>query len=125
MKWVPYVTVAAGATLLVGSGIVFSRQEDGGAVPVALYFVGLALALAAAIGFGLRQRRGRRALAAVGASLLLVAWVMALGDQMTPLFEVFSDEAYVSDEGPIAVLGLALLAMGAFAGRGSREPVSE
>ena len=123
MKWVPYAAVAAGATLLLGSAITYSRHEDGGAVPIALYFAGLALALVAAIGFGLRQRRGRRALVAVGASLLLVVWVMGLGDQLTPLFEIFSDEQYVSDEGPITILGFVLLAVGALAGRNSREPV--
>ena len=123
MKWVPYVAVAAGATLLLKVGILFSNPQDDGPIPPVLYLVGLLLALAAAIGFGLRQRRGRRALVAVGASLLLVMWVIGLGDLLTPVFEVFSDDPTYGDEGPIGVLGLVLLAIGALAGRGDREPV--
>lgn len=123
MKWVPYAAVAAGAAHLISSAMVFATDGDEPAVSVALFFVGNALALAAAIGFGLSRRRGRRALTAIGLSVLVVAWVMGIGDLLTPVFEAFSDKDYVSDEGPLVLMGLVLLGLGAWAGRSRREPL--
>lgn len=125
MKWVPYTAVAAGTAILISSAITFATDGDEPAVSVALYLGGIALAIAAAIGFGLSRDggRGRRALVAVGGTVLVVAWVMGLGDLLTPLVEVFSKKAYYGDEIPGDVLALVLLALGARAGMTSREPL--
>ena len=112
MTWVPYAAVAAGATLLLKAVLVIGTEDADTPITPLLYLVGLLLALAAAIGFGLSRRR-HRALVAVGASLLIVFWVMGIGDLLTPVFEAIKDEEYVGDEGPIALLGLVLLALGA------------
>jgi predicted transporter len=122
MKWVPYASVVAGACQLVSSSIVFATDGDEPGVSVALYFLGVALAIAVAIGFGMSRRPGRRALVAVAGSLLVVARIMALGDQLTPVFEVFSKKEYVGNEGPLVLMGLVLIGLGARAGRSS-EPV--
>jgi drug/metabolite transporter (DMT)-like permease len=123
-SWVPYAAVAAGAVLLLKAVLIFGAQgDDFGAVTGVLYLAGLLLALAAAIGFGLQQRRGRRTLVAVAGVVALVAWVIGVGDLTAPAFEsVFGDEAYVGDEGPIGLLGVVLLALGARGRLGSREP---
>lgn len=115
--WVPYTAIASGAGFLLMSVLVFATEDDIGTPAVALYLASIVLALAAAIGQGLQQPRGRKTLVAVGLCLALVAWVMAVGDQLTPLFEQISDKPYVSDQGPIALLGLVLLALGARARR--------
>jgi hypothetical protein len=120
MKWVPYVSVAAGASFLLSSVIVFVTDGDEPAVAVALYFAGIALAVAAGIGFGVGRRRGRRAVVAVASAVLVVAWVMGIGDLLTPFFELFSDKEYAGDEGPSVLIGIVLLALGARAGM-SRE----
>jgi hypothetical protein len=120
MKWVPYVSVAAGAALLISSAITFATDGGEPAVSVALYLGGAALGVAAAIGFGLSRRSGR-AVVAVLAPVLVIAWLMAIGDQLTPLVEVFTKKEYVGDEVPLVLLGLVLLGLGARAGRSSRE----
>ena len=117
MKWVPYTTVAAGAALVLMSAVVFASQSDGPDWAVIPYLLGLALAVTAAIGYGVSRRRGRRAVTAVGLAVLVVAWAMGLGDLLTPVFEVFSKEEYVGDQGPIALMGVVLLALGALGGR--------
>lgn len=122
MKWVPYASVAAGASLLISSAMAFATEGEEPTVSVLLYFAGVALAVAAAIGFGL-GRRSARAVVTVAAPLLVVAWVMGIGDLLTPLIEVFSKKEYVGDEVPIDLLALVLLGAGARAGRDSREPV--
>jgi hypothetical protein len=123
MKWVPYAAVVSGASFLLSSVIVFATDGDEPPVSVALYFAGIALAIATGVGFGLTRRRGRRALVAVGSAVLVVAWVMGLGDLLTPVFELFSDKEYVGDEGPSVVIGALLLGLGARAGARSAEPL--
>jgi drug/metabolite transporter (DMT)-like permease len=117
MKWVPYATVAAGASLVLMSAVVFASRSDGPDWAVVPYLLGLALALAAAIGYGVSRRRGRRTVTAVGLSALVVLWAMGIGDLLTPVFEVFSKEDYVGDQGPIALMGVVLLVLGARANR--------
>ncbi len=112
-SWVPYVAITAGAALLLKVVLIIASEDtvaDGITGP--LYLGALLFGLAAAIGAGLRRER-RRALAAIGFCLLLVFYVIGLSDAVKPLFESFSDEAYVIDEGPLGLLGLALLALGA------------
>jgi hypothetical protein len=123
MKWVPYVTVVSGSAFLISSAMVFATDGDEPPVSVGLYFGAIALALAAAIGFGLTRRRGLRAVTGSGLAVLLVAWLMGVGDLLTPVFERISDKPYAGDEGPLVLLGLVLLGLGALAGRSSREPL--
>lgn len=118
-SWVPYVAVASGACLLLKAVLIIAT-EDGVAdvAEVGLYLGGILLALAAAIGAGLRSRHGRRAVTAVGLCLLVVFYVMGLSDGVEALFAPISDAPWVRDEGPVGLLGVILLALGA-RGRGS------
>ncbi len=115
--WVPFVAIASGAGFLLMSALVFATKDDIDAPAAAIYLASILLALAAAIGQGLRSKQGRRALVGVGLCLAVVAWVMGVGDLLTPLFEQLSDKEYVSDQGPIALLGLVLVVLGARAKR--------
>jgi hypothetical protein len=123
-SWVPYAAIAAGASLLVMTVLVFATEDkvsDSTAVP--FYFAGLLLGIAAAIGAGLRSRPGRRLLVAVPLAVLVVAWAMGLGDFTAPLFEaVLGDKEYIGDQGPIGLLGAVLLALGARATLTDHEP---
>jgi hypothetical protein len=121
-SWVSYVAVAAGAALLVKAVVIIGSGGEEPGITGLLYLGGLLLALAAAVGAGLRARRGRRALTGVGLGVALVAFVMVLSDALAPLFEVVSDAPWVADEGPVGLLGAVLLALGAL-GR-TREPVT-
>lgn len=120
--WVPYVAVAAGAALFIKAIAIIGSADEAPDTPMALlYLAGILLAVAAAIGTGLRQRRGRRTIVAVPLAVFVAAWIVGIADLLTPLFEVFSDEAYVGDEGPVGVLGLALLVAGSLMGRRDRS----
>lgn len=113
-SWVPYITLAAGAVLLLAALVnIASEARVAAPVDAVLHLGGIALALAAAIGTGLRRRRGRRTLTAIGLTLLLLAWIVSVGDLLTPVFELISEQEYVNDEGPFALLGLVLLGLGA------------
>lgn len=112
-SWVPYVAVAAGAALLIKAVVIIGSGGEEPGVTGLLYLGGLMLALAAAVGAGLRARRGRRALVGIGAVLGLAAFVMVLSDALQPAFELVSDAPWVLDEGPIGLLGVVLLALGA------------
>ena len=111
-SWVPYAAIASGAGLLLMSVLVFATEDDIDTPAVVLYLGSLLLALAAAVGQGIRVGGGKGALVAVGLCLAVVAWVMGVGDLLTPVFEQIKDEEYVGDQGPIAVLGLALVVLG-------------
>ena len=120
-RWVPYVTVAAGAAYVLKVALIWGSDDTASdAVVGALYLGGLVLGIAAGIGTGLRQRRGRRAVVAVALPVLLVVWVMGLGDVLKPVFGAFSDAGHVAVEGPLLLLGLVLLALGAWAGTSDR-----
>jgi drug/metabolite transporter (DMT)-like permease len=125
-RWVPYAAIVGGALLLVESALVIGSEDTLADGPmVALFDVGHLLALAAAIGFGLQQRRGRRTVVAVGLSVALVAYVIALSEIVGKVFEAMSDAPWVQDEGPIGVLGVVLLALGALGQRSRDTRVSD
>lgn len=112
-SWVPYVAIAAGAVLLVKAVIVISSDDEALTAATGwMYLAGLLLAVAAAVGYAISRER-RRALVGIGLVVAIVAWVIGVGDLLTPVFELFSDSEYLADEGPIAILGLVLLALGA------------
>lgn len=111
-RWVPYVAVISGAILLLKAALIIG-SEDGldETLTALLYLAGVLLGIVAAVGAGLRARPGRRTLVAVGLS---VAFVMFIISGITePLFGALSDSAWVEDEGPIGLLGLIVLLLGA------------
>jgi hypothetical protein len=111
--WVPYAAIASGAGFLLMSVLVFATEDAIDTPAVVLYLGSILLALAAAIGQGARVGGGKGALVAIGLCLAVVAWVMGVGDLLSPLFEQISDKEYVGDQGPIALLGLVLVGLGA------------
>jgi hypothetical protein len=132
--WVPLVAAASGALLLIESVLVLaSRDRLPDAPMVVMYFAGILLGVIAAVGFGLRRdRRSMRVLVGAGGVVLLVLWIIGLGEVLNPVSELFSDAAYFGDELPVGVAGgvLLLLAGIAFthdtkvvASTPSREPV--
>ena len=113
-SWVPYAAIVGGALLLIESALVIGSKDTLADGPmIAMFDVGHLLALAAAIGVGLQQPRGRRALVAVGLCLAVVAYVVAFSEVVGAVLGVFSDTPWVNDEGPVGVLGAVLLALGA------------
>ena len=123
-SWVPYTAIAAGAVLLAKAVIVISSNDEVLTSATAwMYLVGLLLAVAAAVGHALNRER-HRTLVVIGLVLAIVAWVIGVGDLLTPVFEVFSDSEFLGDEGPIGLLGVVLLVLGARASLTEREPSS-
>jgi hypothetical protein len=110
--WVPYAAIAAGAMLLIKAALIIGSEDRIADAPmVALYFTGIAVGVAAAIGAGLRCRRGRRVVVAVGLSIALILFIMS--GLSGSLFGAMSDAPWVEDEGPIGLLGLILISLGA------------
>jgi hypothetical protein len=121
-SWVPYVAIAAGTAYVVKMVLIFGTDDTAPDLATAVcWFAGLILGVAAAIGYGLRQPRGRRALVAVGGAVLLVAWVFGLGDITSPVFEQVTDTSYGPEELPLGLLGVVLLAIGALSRGSGRE----
>ena len=116
-QWPAYLSVVAGGVLLLKAGLIIGSGGDQLGVTGFLYLGGLLLALVAVIGLALRAPGRWRFAAAPAAALLLVAWVIGLGDTTAPLFEAIKDEPYVGDEAPIGVLGGVLVAVGLWGAR--------
>lgn len=110
-RWVPAVGAFAGMTLTVKAGLIIGTGNAVAEQPMAiLYLGGLALGVVAAVGLGLRRRPiALRIATAVVAPLLLVAWIVGLGEAVEPLFGMVSDAQHVRDEGPIGLLGVLLM----------------
>lgn len=109
--WVPYVAAASGASLLVVATLdMATRGRLASSTFVPVYLTGLALAVAAAVGTGLRRSSTlSRVGVAVGLVLGVAAWIMAVGDMLTPLTDLVSKSEYVGDDVPIALLGAGVL----------------
>ncbi|WP_346622097.1 hypothetical protein [Blastococcus montanus] len=109
--WVPYIAAAAGVALVLkGTLIIASGDTVGDGAMAVLYLGGLALALVTAVGAGLRQPGLLRGLAVgAGSVLLLILWIMGLGDALKPLVGLVSEAEHVQAEVPVVVAGLALL----------------
>lgn len=111
--WVPYVAAAAGACLLLKAVLIIGSGNAVGDGPMAvLYLLGLLLGVVAAIGAGLRRDRvGLRIAVAAGGVVLLLLWIMGLGDALKPLVGAVSDAEHVKNEVPVGLAGLALLGL--------------
>jgi hypothetical protein len=103
----------AGAALLLKAVLIIGSGNEVGEGPMAvLYLLGLAVGVVAAIGAGLRRERlGARIGVALGGAVLLVAWIMGIGDALKPAVAVLSDAAHVQDEVPIGLAGAVLLGL--------------
>lgn len=78
-----------------------------------LYIVGVALPLVAAVGIAAgRSPWGKRVAVYVGVIFAHLFFITMLSDGVGALVEVFTDEAYLADEIPVAVLGAVWLAVG-------------
>lgn len=111
-RWVPVAGALAGLALTVKAGLIIGSGNAVADQPMAiLYLFGVAVGVSAAVGLGLRRRPlALRIATAVVAPLLLIAWIIGLGEIVEPLFAMVKDTAYVRDEGPVGLLGLFLLA---------------
>lgn len=111
--WVPWVAALAGAAYTLKVLIIAVAGDDmSDAVYGALYLGGLALGLLACAGAGLRQRGWTRSISVgLGAAVLLVMWIMGLGDVLKPVIGLVTDSQEAKDEVPILIAGLVLLAL--------------
>lgn len=111
--WVPYVAAGAGAVLALKAVLVMATDDGSPGAMAVLYLLGLLLGLVAAVGAGLRQRGWARSLAVgLGGAVLLVLWIMGLGDALKPVVGLVTDDQHAKDEVPILLAGLVLLALG-------------
>jgi hypothetical protein len=111
--WVPYAAATAGALLLLKGVLIVASNDGINDTPVVImYFGGLLVGLVAAVGLGLRQASvPARIAVGLGASVLLVMWIMGFGSILNPIIEAFSDAKVARDEVPVAVAGAVLLAV--------------
>lgn len=111
--WVPWVAALAGAALTLKIALIAAAGDGMSDTPFAiLYLGGLALGLAASVGVGLRQRGALRSLGlGLGSAVLLLAWIMGLGEVLEPLIGLVTSSTTAQEEGPILVAGLVLLGL--------------
>jgi hypothetical protein len=109
--WVPAVGGLAGALLSAKAALILGSGNTVPAGPMAaLYLVGIAVGVCAAVGLGLRRRSlVWRVALGLAAPLLFVAWVLGLGELLEPLVGAISDRQHIRDEAPIGLVGLVLL----------------
>jgi hypothetical protein len=110
--WVPAVAALSGAAFVLDTALVVGFHDRIADGPLfVMYDVAILLGAAAGVGLGLRRDHvAARVAVAVLAPLLLVAWILGLGEVLEPAVGLFSDKGYVKDEIPVGVLGLVLLA---------------
>lgn len=78
-----------------------------------LYITGIALPLVAAVGIAAgRSPWWKRVAVYVGVIFAHLVFITMLSDGVGALVEVFTDEAYLADEIPVAVLGAVWVAVG-------------
>lgn len=111
-SWVPAVGGLSGAAFVLVCALVLGFHDEFPDGPlIVMYDLAILTGVAAGIGLGLRRRAlGARIAVAVAAPVLVVAWILGLGEVVEPLVAVFSDQQYVQDEVPPGLLGVVLLA---------------
>ncbi len=110
--WVPYVAAAAGAVLALKAVLVTATDDTAPTTFAVMYLLGLLLGVVAAVGAGLRQRGWPRGVAVgTGGVVLLVLWIMGLGDALKPVVRLATDDVNAANEVPILLAGLVLLAL--------------
>lgn len=111
--WVPWVAALAGAAFTLKAVLILASNNELPEGPLAiLYLSGLALGLVASVGAGLRQRGALKSVGVgFGAVVLLVMWIMGLGDALKPVIGVVSDAEHVKAEVPVLLAGLVLLGL--------------
>lgn len=110
--WVPYAAAAAGAVLSLKAVLVVATDDGAPGAMGGLYLLGLLLGLVAAAGAGLRQQGVARGVAVgLGAAVLLVLWVMGLGEALESVVGAVTDDEHAPVEAPILLAGLVLLAL--------------
>ena len=111
--WVPWVAALAGTAFTLKVLLIAAAGDGISDTPFAvLYVTGLALGLVACVGVGLRQRGALRSVGlGLGSAVLLVMWIMGLGDVLKPVIGLVTDSTTAKDEVPILIAGLALLAL--------------
>lgn len=110
--WVPCVAALSGTALLV-KGLLAGVQGDAGSdvVLAVLYLGGILLGVAAAVGAGLRRGGAAGAALGAGLALLLVWWVMGLGEALEAVIARVTDDRALQEELPIAAAGAVVLAL--------------
>lgn len=110
--WVPFVAAAAGAVLVLKATLVMATDDGVPTAAGVLYLLGLLLGVVSAVGAGLRRRAvGARFAVALAGVLLLLVWVMALGDALKPVVGLATDSEAVQAEVTIALAGIGLLTL--------------
>lgn len=111
--WVPWVAALAGAALTLKIVLIATSGDELSDTPFAvLYLGGLVLGLAASVGVGLRQRGALRSIGLGGGSaVLLLSWIMGLGEVLEPLVGLVTSSTTAAEEAPILLAGLVLLGL--------------
>ena len=111
--WVPCVGAAAGACLLLKAVLIIGSDNAVGDGSMAvLYLLGLILGAVAAVGAGLRRDRvSVRVAVALAGVVVLVLWIIGLGDVLEPAIALISDAEHVQAEVPVGLAGIVLLAL--------------
>lgn len=106
--------LVTGAALLAKVAlIILTGNALNESIETGLYLVGVALPLVAAVGIAAgRSPWWRRVAVYVGVILAHLMFITMLSDAVGGLVSVFTDEAYLTDEIPVAVLGAVWLAVG-------------
>ena len=110
--WVPIVGALGGAAFVLDCAFVLAFDNTFPDAPlIVMYDVAILLGVISGVGLGLRRTAlWARIAVAVGAPLLVLAWIVGLGEVVEPLVAMFSDKQYVQDEVPPGLLGVVLLA---------------
>lgn len=110
--WVPFVAAGAGAVLALKAVLVMATDDAAPAAMGVLYLLGLLLGLVASVGAGLRQRGWVRGLGiGLGSAVLLVMWIMGVGDLLKPAVGLVTDYQHAKNEVPILLAGSVLLGL--------------
>lgn len=106
--------IAAGVLLLLKATLIMVTSDTISSTAMGgLFAAGLVLTLVAAAGIAVMQHGWVRQTATyLGVVLATLFYVTMLSDGVGAAVEVFTSEAYITDEAPIALLGVIWLGVG-------------